>query len=323
MLRRRLWHALPLVLALASPARAAVELIREWKAAPVLLQSVEFSPDGASVLTASGGGVAQLWTLDGRAGPVFKGQRPPMFKAHFSPDGSELLTTGYDGTVWIWTPQGKPLKRLSVHRAATAEARFYGNPTQEAFDLVTSSDDGQVVIRDLDGTPRWSAQYSGTARQFAINRDGSLIVASSDNGQLHFIRPHASRTSADVNSVQTPHGRINRIAFSPDQSLIAVAAIDGRVSLWSPSGDRVTLLSASAHGWSRGAAFCSIPGSPLLTIGDDGVVREWTPSGTLKDSITLTSDSSLTSIDCSPDGRRAVVVGSNGQLWLLSVTSPR
>lgn len=318
MLSRRLWHALPLFFALASPSRAAVELIREWQAAPVLLQSVEFSPDGSSLLTASGGGVAQLWTLDGVPGPVFKGQRPPMFKAHFSPDGSQLLTTGYDGSVWIWTPQGKLVQRLALHRAATAEARFL--PVRSTFNLVSSSDDGQVVIRNPAGVPLWSAQFAGTARQFAITRDGALIVASSDNGQLHFIRPAASRTSAQVNSVQTSHGRMNRIAFSPDQSLLAAAGIDGRVSLWTTAGERVGLLSASEHGWSRGAVFCSLPGKPLLTIGDDGVVREWSSSGVVEDSLSLSKDSSLTSIDCSPDGRRAVVVGSRGQLWLLSIT---
>ena len=94
-------------LACAFPANAEISLERGWRASPVFLQSVEYSSDGQSLLTASGGGVAQLWRLDGVAGPQFKGQRPPMFNAHLNDSGTELITTGYDGTVWVWSPRGE------------------------------------------------------------------------------------------------------------------------------------------------------------------------------------------------------------------------
>lgn len=284
----------------------------------MLLQNVEFSPDGEAVLTASGSGVAQLWSLNGTPGPQLQGQRPPMFNAHFSANGSEIITTGYDGTAWVWTVSGQIIRAYSLHRAAVAEARFYPASAATAAGMISSSDDGQVVIRAGSGEPLWSGIYPGTARQFSLSPDGQLIVASSDNGQLHFIRPAATRRQARVYSVQTTHGRINQLSFSPDASLVMAAGSDGMVTLWSTGGRQRLSLPASSRGWSRGAVFCSAGGTMLLTIGDDGTLRSWTRSGRLRESLVLSKSSALTSLDCSADGRRAVVAGSQGEVWLVN-----
>lgn len=307
-------------LAYAFPANAEISLERGWRASPVFLQSIEYSSDGQSLLTASGGGVAQLWSLDGVAGPQFKGQRPPMFNAHFNAIGTELITTGYDGTVWVWSPRGERLRAYQMHRAATTEAQFLPSLDGELPGYATSSDDGQIVIRNSEGKSLWVGQFVGTARQVISNHDGSLIIASSDSGQLHFIRPSNKRTSASVDSYQTPHGRINQIAFSNDQQRIVVAGKDGTATIWTLTGKQQQRLKASTIGWSRGGVYCNTHGQSVLTVGDDGIVREWSTSGLLVDSLRLSSAMKLSGIDCSPDGRQAVVIGSDGELWILSVS---
>src|SRR5512138_3599993 len=65
---------------------------QRWQAADVVLQRVQFSPDGRLLVSASGGGEAALWTLGGEPRGHFSGQRSPMFNAVFSPSG-ELLAT--------------------------------------------------------------------------------------------------------------------------------------------------------------------------------------------------------------------------------------
>ena len=307
------------LLALSLPSQAALQLQQSWKAAPVLLQHVEFSPDGQAIITASGGGVAQLWSLNGSAGPQLQGQRPPMFNAHFSRDGREIITTGYDGSAWVWTEGGQKLRAYALHRAAVAEARFYPAGARATTGLISSSDDGQVVVRDGNGQPLWSGLYPGTARQFSLSPDGQLIVASSDNGQLHFIRPSATRRQAQVQSIQTPHGRINQLAFSPDSRLILAAGTNGKVTLWTTGGQQLLSLAASTRGWSRGAVFCSAGTNAVMTIGDDGTLRSWTRSGQLTESLVLSTSSALTSLDCSADGSHAVVSGSQGEVWLLNL----
>ena len=305
---------------LSQPASAGLRLIRQWQASPVLLQNVEYSPAGNSLLTASGEGIAQLWQLNGQPGPVLQGQRAPMFNAHFNSTGDQIVTTGYDGSVWIWDLQGQRLHALALHQAAVAEARFLDAPMSFGSGLITSSDDGQLVIRDLKGARLWSTQFFGTARQFVISPSSDLIVASSDDGQLHLISPHSEPQTASVASLQAPHGRVNQVSFSPDAHHIAVAGKDGTVSVWNREGVLSFSLEASRFGWSRGATYCTTNPPVLLTIGDDGILKEWSRSGQLLSSLRLSNISGLTSVDCSPTGNQASVVGSQGELWLVSIT---
>jgi WD40 repeat protein len=243
-----------------------------------------------------------------------------MFNAHFNAVGDQIVTTGYDGSVWIWDSHGQRLHAHSLHQAAVAEARFLDGPSGFGPGLITSSDDGQLVIRDANGAPLWSTQFSGTARQFSISPSSDLIVASSDDGQLHLIRPLPTAKTASVTSLQTSHGRINQVSFSPDARQLAVAGKDGTVSVWTGDGTPMFSLQASRSGWSRGAAYCATRPSVLLTIGDDGNLMEWSRTGQLLGSLRLSPTSSLTSIDCSPAGRHVSIVGSQGELWLVAIT---
>jgi len=305
---------------LSVPSWSAPVVIAQWRASSVLIQYVEFSPDGDRLVTADGGGTGQIWKLDGQTVAVLKGQRSPMFRAHFSGDGQSVITTGYDGTGWVWmSTGGEPLRRLQLHRAATADAYLLPPGSARTADVVSGSDDGTVVISRADGQTLWSRQFSGTSRQLRPSQSVDLIAASSDNGQLHLISPSPDRRSATVRSIQTPHGRINLIRFNPTQPEVATAGADGTISLIPLDGQPQQRLVASTKGWSRGVAYCAGTATTILGVGDDGVLRQWSQRGQLLASLSLSPSAPLTGVDCSPSGRQAVVVNGNGQLWLLSV----
>lgn len=309
--------------ALASPeaGRAALTPEFSWQASEVLVQYVEYAPDGRHVLTADGGGVGELWTTQGRSLAVLKGQRAPMFRAHFSVDGQSLITTGYDGSAWIWSRGGQPLQRLQLHRAATADAYLLAPTSTAPAGLVSSSDDGTVVLRDNQGAVLWSASFSGTTRQLRISPGGGLIAASSDNGQIHLITPDPQRRSATVRSFQTPHGRINLLRFSPDQRQLAASGSDGTVSISDLNGRLLRRLRVTEKGWSRGVSYCvGSPSPTLLSIGNDGTLRQWSDQGRLLSTLKLSPRAPLTAVDCSPSGRQAAVANAAGQLWLVGVS---
>ena len=309
--------------ALAPSARAALRVQTSWQASPVLLQYVEFAPDGAELVTADGGGVGQLWRTDGQSVAVLKGQRAPMFRAHFSGDGQQLVTSGYDGSAWVWSRSGQRLQRLQLHRAATADVFLLPPTPQASAALVSGSDDGTVVLRNRQGELLWSAQFSGTTRQLRPNASATLIAASSDNGQIHLVTPAADRRSATVRSFQTPHGRINLLRFSPDQRQVLAAGTDGTVSLSALNGTLQRSLKVTDVGWARGMSFCgATPQASLLTVRDDGTLRQWSPQGRLLSSLDLSPKVPLTAVDCSGNGRQAAVVNAAGQLWLVAVTAP-
>lgn len=305
---------------LGLPSWSAPVVTAQWRASSVLIQYVEFAPDGERIVTADGGGIGQIWKLDGQPVAVLKGQRSPMFRAHFSGDGQSVITTGYDGTGWVWTRTGgEPVRRLQLHRAATADAYLLPPGSARTAEVVSGSDDGTVVISRADGQTLWSRQFSGTTRQLRPSQSADLIAASSDNGQLHLISPSPDRRSATVRSIQTPHGRINLIRFNPAQSEVATAGADGTITLTPLDGQPQQRLVASTKGWSRGVAYCAGSPTTILSIGDDGVLRQWTQRGQLLASLSLSPSAPLTGVDCSASGRQAVVVNGTGQLWLLSV----
>jgi WD40 repeat protein len=109
--------------------------------------SVAFSPDGATVVTASSDGTARIW--DARTGEllhILRGHFGVVTDASFSPDGQWIVTAG-PSTAALWT-------------AATGERLFYlrghaGRLTSASFDptgtiLLTSGLDGTVRTYPCD-----------------------------------------------------------------------------------------------------------------------------------------------------------------------------
>src|SRR6185503_8367966 len=73
------------------------------------VSSVEWSPDGKLVLTASYDGTAALWDPEsGERRRVLEGRSGVVLRAQFSTDGKHVLTASWDGTARVWeTDTGK------------------------------------------------------------------------------------------------------------------------------------------------------------------------------------------------------------------------
>lgn len=64
--------------------------------------SVEFSPDGQLLATASDDKTVKLWNLNGELLKIFFGHNDGVLDASFSPDGKFIASSGRDGRVIIW-----------------------------------------------------------------------------------------------------------------------------------------------------------------------------------------------------------------------------
>ena len=108
------------------------------------VRKLAFSPDGATLLTASMDGTARLWrTATGQplGQPFF--HQGAVWAVAFSRDGSVVLTGSRDTTARFWdAATGKPIGPPLVHQRMVHAAVF----SPDGKTVLTASDDGKARL---------------------------------------------------------------------------------------------------------------------------------------------------------------------------------
>jgi WD40 repeat protein len=116
------------------------------------ITSVEWSPDGKMVLTASSDGTAKLWDTAGELLADMLFDPKPTWhlternSAHFSPDCKKIVTASTNGEAKVWDVKGNLLATYQ-HKEPINDARFCPDSKQ----IVTASSDATAKVWDLKG----------------------------------------------------------------------------------------------------------------------------------------------------------------------------
>lgn len=208
------------------------------------VNSVSYSPDGASLATASADGTVKIWDLgNGRELITYRGHaeqvddpsrdadRLKVGAAIFHPKQKMIASAG-GNQVHLWEPDtGKRIKVL-----ATLEK------SDKPFKCLAFSPDGKSLATGCD--------------------DGVLRVYDVESGKATFTSPARS-------------ARIERVAYSPNGKLIGIADNSGMAAVYAPGVGNGMPLSTSVidgAGECLGIAFTLDSGS-ILTCGKDAAAR--------------------------------------------------
>jgi WD40 repeat protein len=277
------------------------------------VNTVEFSPDGTKILTASQDKTAKLWDLKGRILKDFK-YPFPVKSAIFSPDGAKILTVSADGTVKLWDLEGKPMAAFNppTHAETMNNAVFSPDGTL----LLTTSDDKTARLWDLHG--QLLAEYTHTlpVHSARFSKDGEKIVtASSDNtAKVWNLR---GELLADLKG---EHKRAVLYAeFSPDGNKIVTASEDQTAKVWDWKETKV-IADLMGHTAPVRQAIFSHKGTRILTCSNDYTARVWDLKGELLAELKGHTGAVLKAI-FSPDGSEVLTCSEDktAKLWDLKI----
>ncbi len=186
------------------------------------INSVDFSPDGKQVLTASLDHTARIWNAEtGSETAVLAGHDLAVMGADFSPDGRMALTVSRDATARVWDAgSGSEIAVLQAHRKLIYQGAFSPDGTR----IVTASVDGTARLWTVDGEAlAVFTGHRGPVHQAAFSPAGDRVVTVSADGTA---RVWDAATGSPLAIIEGHDADVFSLALSPDGSRVVTASED-------------------------------------------------------------------------------------------------
>jgi WD40 repeat protein/serine/threonine protein kinase len=233
--------------------------------------SVDFSPNGKFMVTASNDGTAILWDVETSNDLLhIEGHEGLVVNAIFSRDGRQILTASADGTVRFWSAQtGNEMRQLPQHESPV-------------WALAWSPDNSVILTSDESHKAYlWNAEsgellhelsaHSDIVNHGFFSPDGLYVVTGSfDNTAILW----DVQTGEQVRVFRGHTGCVCGGDFSPDGQSIVTASYDQTARLWDvTTGDEIQRYSGHLN-IVLDARFAP-DGESILTASQDKTARLW------------------------------------------------
>jgi WD40 repeat protein len=290
-------------------------------------EAVAFSPDGATLGVADGGG-AQLFDLRSfrPAGQPMSADSRTLGQVTFSPDGAILATASFDGTVRLWSVA----TQHKLGRPIAADSGYvYAVAFSPSGRTIATGGAGAVVrlwnitTHQQIGTA-FPSQWPGTkkpdVKAIAFSPDGTILVAAFSSGRVVL---WDVATRQQIGAPITASGPIDTMALSPDARTLATSVEGGQLQLWNVAthqqiGGPLPALPSPQSA----TALAFSPDGQTLAIGDSGGTSLlWNVASRQQIGLPLGigQGSNVGGLAFSPHGTYLATVSSLGQIDIWDV----
>ncbi len=310
------WFFLSLLLILARTGIAdaneisAPEQVFVGHNAPV--STVDFFPDGETLLTAGFDGVARLWRRSG-GDPlhVLTGHDGWIHSAAISGDGRRVATGGADGSIRLWDAEsGEVVGTFSAPWGAVTALAF----STDGERLASGSSNGATTIWSvLNQEPvRSFGGGGGAVSSVAFAPDGIRVLAGDWEGGA---RLWDTTTGGLIREFRGHTAAVTSATFWPSGASVLTGSLDGTARFWQvATGEEIRRFQAGAP---VSAATMSAAHTMVVTATVEGAVRIWNLATGATITTWLAHDAAIGSVALSPDGMRLLTGGGEGaaRLW--------
>jgi WD40 repeat protein len=229
-----------------------------------------FSPDGTTVVAAGNDRAAHVWDVQSGAELATLPHDGPVLSVAFSPDGRLIATGSADGTARLWTAAGGlPVASWSHQRGARGDDVISVAFSPNGKRLLTVGGNRFARVFDVDRLTE--AFPDGLNNVVLVNaatfsHNGRWIATA---GGDEFVRLWNADTGAP-GPVFRGTGRVNDLAFSPDDTLIATAGTNDTIArVWNIAQQSSSAIITIHRSGVQAVAFTG-DGNSVITAGRDG-----------------------------------------------------
>lgn len=185
----------------------------------------------------------------------------------FNPIGGSIITGSTDGTIKKFDFQGQNSEEIGQHGEGEERSIYQIDISPDGTIIASAGEGNQVRLwHNLPNYPDVWDEFDDVVNSVQFNRDGSIIAAGSENGNIKVLNLKNNQTS---DMFHAPG--LYAVDFHPHDKFLASGGDDGKVKIWQLNGNLITEF--KAHEGS--VLSVDILGDLMATSGTDSAVKLW------------------------------------------------